>query len=233
MLAILLPRTTSRTNGVSRRAMLRGIGSLSASIAGLSVLGGCQFMSPPTATPPRVRRIGYLFPGSRTFNQPSADAFVGKLRELGWTEGDNLAIEWRFAEGRQELVPDLAAELARLPVELIFSAAAGPWWLERQTNGVPIVAGFMADPLAYGIKNLARPGGSVTGFTTGEATGGIKQVELLKTILPQLERLVILGHPNFGPWLLHGQVGFVVNVKTALYSTLWNIRRRLSPWRRR
>src|SRR5262249_536137 len=101
----------SARTGLSRRALLRGLGSLSASVVGLTLWSGWQFISPPASTPGRMRRVGYLYPCSRTFNQPSADAFVGKLRELGWTEGANLAIEWRFAEGQYELVPDLAAEL--------------------------------------------------------------------------------------------------------------------------
>ena len=117
---------------------------------------------------------------------------------LGWTEGDNLAIEWRFAEGRTELVPDLAAELAHLPVDVLFAAAAGPAVVEPRTSGVPIVAGFMSDPPAWGIQNLARPGGNVTGFSNGARYDGITSVELLKMVLPQLERLIILGDPTVG-----------------------------------
>jgi putative ABC transport system substrate-binding protein len=154
-----------------------------------------------------MRRIGYIYPGSRTAHQPSAAAFLDGLRQLGWMEGQNLAIEWRFGEGRNELVPDMAAELARLPVELIFAAAAGPFVVQEATRTVPIVADFIGDPLALGIQNLARPGANVTGLTNGDATAQIKSVELLKLILPQLARLAIMAdhsYPTFAARLAPG-----------------------------
>jgi putative ABC transport system substrate-binding protein len=140
-----------------------------------------------------VRRIGYLYPGSRAFNQPYAAAFVDRLRQLGWVEGENLAIEWRFAEGHNELVPEMAIELARLPVELILSAAAGPLVAQPETRGVPIVEPFIADPSAFGIENLARPSGNVTGLATNPAAYYAKSIELLKTILPNLARIAVIG----------------------------------------
>ena len=96
---------------VSRRGVLRGIGWLAASVAGVALPGGCHFVVPPTPMPASPRRIGYLFSGSRTANQPWIDALLDQLRTHGWVEGDNLTVEWRFADGRSELLASLAAEL--------------------------------------------------------------------------------------------------------------------------
>jgi putative tryptophan/tyrosine transport system substrate-binding protein len=181
---------------LSRRNLLRTsaqLVGLSTSVMGLAAMGGCQFVNPLATTTARAHRIGYIYPGSRTAHQLSAAAFLDGMRQLGWVEGENLAIEWRFGDGRNELLPDMAAELADLPVELIFSAAAAPYVVGPRTSGVPIVADFMVDPPAYGIQNLARPGANVTGLTTGDATAQTKSVELLKTILPQLDRLAIMA----------------------------------------
>ena len=89
-----------------RRADLRAIGSLSAAIAGLAVLGGCLFSSPPAPTPTRVRRVGYLASGTRATLQAWADAFIKRLRQLRWVHRDNVSIVWRFGDGRKvRLVP--------------------------------------------------------------------------------------------------------------------------------
>jgi putative tryptophan/tyrosine transport system substrate-binding protein len=154
-----------------------------------------------------MRRIGYIYPGRHTAHQPSAAAFLDGLRKLGWIEGQNLVIEWRFGEGRNELVPYMAAELARLPVELIFSAAAGPLVIQPETSEVPIVEPFMSDPHAYGIQNLARPGGNVTGLSNNGAALYIKSVELLKMILPNLARVAVMADPSseqFATWMATG-----------------------------
>jgi putative tryptophan/tyrosine transport system substrate-binding protein len=188
----------------SRRRLLQTLArqaGLGASAAGLALLGGCQVISPPAATSARVRRIGGLYAGGRATLQPFADAFADQLRQLGWVEGENLAIEWRFAEGRAELLPELAAELVRLPVELIFAVATnGALAAKQQTSTIPIVFVNPIDPVAAGlVGSLARPGGNITGTTYGGATIPIKSVELLKTVLPQLTRLAILEDQSYPP----------------------------------
>jgi putative ABC transport system substrate-binding protein len=168
--------------------------------AGLSILGGCQFMGrPATLTPTTMRRIGYLYPGTREFNQPYAAAFADQLRQLGWVDGDNLAIEWRYAEGHDELLLALAADLVHIPVDLLVAATASGF--EDQLNsGVPIIGIAIGDPLRLGsAKSLARPGGNYTGTTSGGVTFNVKSMEMLKAVLPQLSRLVILGDPSYTP----------------------------------
>jgi hypothetical protein len=104
------------------------LAGLSGTAAGLALLGGCQLIDSPTATQPRMRRIGYVYPGSRTAHQPSAAAFLDRLRQLGWLEGENLTIEWRFGEGRNELVVLFVVMYdCHDPVlELVMSATARP-----------------------------------------------------------------------------------------------------------
>jgi putative ABC transport system substrate-binding protein len=184
---------------------MRRIGSSSASIAGLALVGGCQLVSPPAG-----RQRGYAASATSTqaavhSTHPYAAAFLDRLRELGWVEAENLASEWRFADGRDELVPEMAVELARLPVELIFSAAAGPQVIQPETSGVPIVEPFMNDPRLWGIENLARPGGNVTGLATNPAAFYAKSLELLKTILPNIARLAVIGDHSIATYAVEAQ----------------------------
>jgi putative ABC transport system substrate-binding protein len=122
-------------------------------------------------------------------------AFRQGLRELGYVEGKNIFIEWRFGEGRVDRVPALAADLMRLKVDVIVTA--GPEITraaKKATSTIPIVMALDTDPVANGfIASLARPGGNITGLSTlaPEITG--KQLELLKEIVPKLSRVVVLG----------------------------------------
>jgi putative ABC transport system substrate-binding protein len=181
---------------LSRRILLRTsarLAAVGATASSLALLGGCQLVNLLASPPAGMRRIGYIYAGSRAFNRPYAAAFLDRLRKLGWVEDENLTIEWRFAEGRNELVPEMAVELARLPVELILSAAAGPEVLQPETSALPIVEPFIRDPHAYGVASLARPGGNVTGLVSLPAALYTKSIELLKTILPNLGRLAVVG----------------------------------------
>jgi putative ABC transport system substrate-binding protein len=151
----------------------------------------------PALTPNRARRIGYLLAGSQGYASPP-DYTVEQLRQLGWVEGENLAVEWRYADGRLELLPELAAELVRLPVDLIIAAATAPTLAAmQQTTTIPVVFEWAIDPLGGGlVNNLSHPGGNVTGVTYGGATIGIKSVELLKAVLPHMGQLAIVGDHN-------------------------------------
>src|SRR5262249_32785066 len=148
-----------------------GIGSLGASVAGLTLLGGCQFVARSPSTPTRLRRIGFLYSGARATLQPWADGFVDRMRQLGWVEGGNLTIERRFADGHDELLPELRADVIRLPVEVIVAAPFSYYAAHDQTNTIPIVMvnGPAPElPTAPGLYNgLARPGGNVTGTVGG------------------------------------------------------------------
>jgi putative ABC transport system substrate-binding protein len=143
----------------------------------------------------KVPRIGFL-EGPAT--SPRIEALRQGLRELGYVEGQNIAIESRHAEGKRERLPDLAAELVRLKVDVIVtSGIPSSLAAKNATTSVPIVfAGISADPIATGlVTSLARPGGNVTGFPVlGPELSG-KRVELLKETFPKLARLAILWNP--------------------------------------
>ena len=148
----------------------------------------------------KVVRIGYLGdePVTTPIVAPVWGAFIEGLRELGWVEGQNVTIEPRFSEGKMERLPDLAAELVRLKVDVIVAAGSQPPVAAKQATGtIPIVITNMGDPVGTGlVSSLARPGGNVTGLSllTPELIG--KQLELLKEIVPGLSRVAVLRNPT-------------------------------------
>jgi len=145
-----------------------------------------------------VPRIGYVGAGSPATAGHHAQAFVQGLRELGYVEGQNIAIEYRWAEGRLERLPALVADLLRLRVDvLISSATPAIRAAKEQTSGVPIVMAGVTDPVGLGFAaSLARPGGNITGLThlSPELPG--KRLELLKEVVPRLLRVAVLWNPN-------------------------------------
>ena len=147
----------------------------------------------------KVARIGYLSSGSGTINAHLPQAFRDGLRELGWVEGKNLVIEYRFAEGKLDRLPELAAELLRLKPDVLAAGPSPPALAaKRATATVPIVMMSVGDPVGLGlVSSLARPGGNVTGtsFDVGLESFG-KCLELLKQILPAAGRVAILINPG-------------------------------------
>ena len=147
----------------------------------------------------KVHRIGYLAGGSSTSSRYTIEAFRQGLRELGWVEGQNIVIDYRFAEGRLDPLPDLAAELVRLKVDVIVASPSPPAAAAKNaTATIPIVMiGAGADPVGQGlIASLARPGGNVTGLSYGvgqEIFG--KQLALLKEAVPKVRRVAVLSNP--------------------------------------
>jgi putative tryptophan/tyrosine transport system substrate-binding protein len=138
----------------------------------------------------KVYRIGILRPGSPP--DPHVEAFKQGLRELGYVEGRNISIEYRWAGGRDERLPDLAADLVRLKVDVIF--AGGTFQAAKQaTTTIPIVMPLSLDPVGVGVAaSLARPGGNVTGFgSLFEELPG-KWLEILKEGLPRVSRVTVL-----------------------------------------
>ena len=125
------------------------------------------------------------------------------MRELGYVEGNNLVIEWRFADGKYERFPALAAELVRANVEVIAcNTTPATQALQRATNTIPIVAMGVGDPVSSGLAaNLARPGGNITGVSIVATDLAPKQVELLKTLLPMLSRAAFLMNSGIPPHL--------------------------------
>jgi len=126
------------------------------------------------------------------------DAFRQGLREHGYTEGQTLTIEWRFAEGRLEQLPELAAELVRLKVDLIFAETTPAARAAKQaTTTIPIVFNPIADAVGEGfVASLARPGGNVTGLTQAAPELSGKRLELLKETVPGMTRVGLLSHPG-------------------------------------
>jgi ABC-type uncharacterized transport system substrate-binding protein len=146
----------------------------------------------------KVYRIGYLSASSDTSNPHVREAFRQGLRELGWVEGQNIIIEYRWAEGRFDRLPDLAAELVRLQVDVIVAAPTPAALAAKNATGtIPIVGMSLTDPIGPGlVASLARPGGNVTGVSYGvgaEIFG--KDLELLKEVVPKVRRVAVLSNP--------------------------------------
>jgi putative ABC transport system substrate-binding protein len=155
-------------------------------------------LAPPAADaqqPTKVPRIGVLL-----FSSPSAisarfEGFRQGLRELGYIEGNNFVIEWRFAEGKRERLPQLAAELVRLKVDIILTGGPTSTRAAKEaTATIPIVMGFDTDPVGSGfVASLARPGWNITGLSSLAPEISGKRLELLKEILPKLSRVAVFG----------------------------------------
>jgi putative tryptophan/tyrosine transport system substrate-binding protein len=148
----------------------------------------------------KVPRIGYLSVLSPSSDSARLDAFRKGLFELGYVEGQNIAIEARYTEGKLDRLPDLAGELVRLNVDVIVaggSTAIGA--TKNATKLIPIVMAHGSDPVELGyVASLARPGGNITGLTHLAPELGGKRLELLKDMIAQLSRVAVLTDPGTG-----------------------------------
>ena len=166
----------------------------------LRSIGGAVFcISAPTfsQTPPAVRRIGFLSSESPSNQGKRLEALRAGLRDLGYTEGKDIVIEVRWAEGNYGRLPALAAELSRLHVSVVVTSGTKATLAMRGANTpIPIVMGSTGDPIGLGLAaNLARPGGTVTGSSNlGSELAG-KRLELLKEAMPRLERAAYIVNP--------------------------------------
>ena len=142
--------------------------------------------------PVKVPRIGYL---SASANAPRIEAFRQGLRELGYVEGKNIAIEWRSADGKLERLPALAAELVGLKVAVIVTGGGAPTRRAKEaTSTIPIVMTNDPDPVGDGfVASLARPGGNITGLSTFVPELSGKRLEILREVVPKLSRVAVLG----------------------------------------
>jgi ABC-type uncharacterized transport system substrate-binding protein len=153
----------------------------------------------PAQQPGKIPRVGVLRPGDpppEDFGQ--RQALEAGLRDLGWTPGTDILIEYRYAQGKDERLSELAAELVRLPVDVIVaSAPPGVRAAQQATRTIPIVMSTLPDPVGEGlVASLARPGGNTTGVTLDSEELSGKQLELLKAAVPKLSRVGILRNPN-------------------------------------
>ncbi len=144
----------------------------------------------------KVPRVGFLYGGAPGPSR-EVDAFRRGLRELGYIEGQNIAIEYRFAGGQVERLPELAAELVHLKLDVIVVPYTPPALAaKRATSTIPIVFAVVADAVGAGlIANFARPGGNITGLTSNSAELGGKRLELLKQVVPKASRVAVLYNP--------------------------------------
>jgi len=150
----------------------------------------------------RVYKVGYLQTSTREQALHLLKAFEGGLRDLGYRVGQNVVIEERFAQARVERLPELAADLVRLNVDVIVTGVNSNTIAAKQaTTTIPIVMTSGNDPVGAGlVASLARPGGNITGLSqdTGDEING-KRLELLKDVLPKLSRVAVLSNPDFAP----------------------------------
>ena len=201
---MLAPRPLSvalgRTTGTARREMVvrptlaRVLRARVGTLLALLLL-----IAPLTAEPQqmaKVPRIGILWPYSRAIASPFADAFRQGLHGLGYVEGQTIALEERWAEGRIDRLASLAAELVRLNVDiLVTSSTPAARAAQQATKTIPIVMTLVSDPLESGlVASLARPGGNVTGLSLMHPELSRKRLELLKQVIPKVSRVAVLSN---------------------------------------
>ena len=167
----------------------------------ITLLGGAAAAWPLAARaqqPGRVWHVGFLSAVARSAASGSYASFLQGMRELGYVEGKDFAIEWRSVEGKYEQFPDLAAELVRMKVDVFVTGvtAALPA-LQRATTAIPIVMAYSTDPVGNGlVASLVHPGGNITGLAGSSDDSSPKQLELLTTIVPNVSRIGLLGNPD-------------------------------------
>ena len=169
----------------------------------ITLLGGAA-ATPPSIWPLAARAqqagklptIGFLGANSPAVQSRWTAAFVQRLRELGWIEGRNVAIEYRWAEGRVDRAPGIIAEFVRLKVDVIVTHATANILAAKQgTSVIPIVFAAVADPVGIGVvDSLARPGGNITGLSNQFTDLAGKRIDILRGVVPGLRRLAILAN---------------------------------------
>ena len=162
----------------------------------ITLLGGAAATWPITARAQqqvgKLPTIGFLGADASAFS-PWTAAFVAHLRELGWIENRNVAIEYRWSEGRAERYAEIAAEFVRLKVDVIVTVGSAVPTVRQATSVIPIVFAVAIDPVGSGlVASLAKPGGNVTGLSLQAANLAGKRIELLREVVPQLRRLAII-----------------------------------------
>jgi putative ABC transport system substrate-binding protein len=177
---------------MTRRRIVQGVGAV-----GLALVAGCGRLPWQAQPPPKVSRIGVLRPTSEAFPQNNDEAFAQGLQELGYVEGHNLLIERRYAEGQPARLPELAAELIHLPVELLVAGGTLAIRAAKDaTDTIPIVMVLANEPVRQGfVESLARPGGNLTGLSQLNVLLTGKHLALLKETVPGLARVAFLWNP--------------------------------------
>jgi putative tryptophan/tyrosine transport system substrate-binding protein len=167
----------------------------------VTLLGGAATAWPLAAHAQQAGKlptIGYLGPATRSFESQQLAAFMGRLQQLGWVEGRTVAIEYRWAEGRNDGLAETVAEYVRLKVDVILTAATPPTLAAKQaTSVIPIVFAAVGDPVGTGIvATLARPGGNATGLSLQQTDAAGKRLQLLREVIPDLRRVAIMANSD-------------------------------------
>jgi putative ABC transport system substrate-binding protein len=172
----------------------------------ITLLGGAAASWPVAARAQQAGKlptIGFLGASTPSAWSPWTAAFVQRLRELGWIEGRTVAIEYRWAEGRNERYADIAAEFVRLKVDVIVTVGSAVAATKQVTSTIPIVFAIAVDPLGSGmVDSLARPGGNATGLSVQSTELAGKRLEILREALPNLQRLAIIGDVGYASSVL-------------------------------
>ena len=144
--------------------------------------------------PGKLPTIGFLGTNASAW-RPWTDAFVGRLRELGWIEGRTVTLEYRWSEGRPERYAEIAAEFVHLHADVIVANGTAVPTVKQATSAIPIVFPIAVDPVGGGlVASLARPGGNVTGLSVQQSDAAGKRLELLREVVPRLRRLAIMAN---------------------------------------
>ena len=170
----------------------------SAILVGATLFAFCPLAS--AQQPNRVPRIGFLVASTAAVQESRLAGFKEGLRELGYVDGKNVSIEYRYADGKPERLPGLAAELIRLNVDIIIAAGGTPPALaaKNASKTIPIIITNVADAVGDGlVADLARPGGNVTGLSTFAPELSGKRLELIKELLPGISRVAVLANRDF------------------------------------
>jgi ABC-type uncharacterized transport system substrate-binding protein len=184
---------------LSRRAFVGGLVNLGTSAIGLALASGCGLLPATQTQHSSSARVGVLSVASRADSDSQLQVFIERARELGWLNGQNFVIEDRWGNGQRDAVIGLAAELVRLPVDVIIAFGTAPVQAAKQASTtIPIVMlGVASDPVGLGlIASLARPGGNVTGMTGLVPMVSTKRLELLAGLVPGLSRVAVLVTPD-------------------------------------
>jgi putative ABC transport system substrate-binding protein len=173
----------------------------------ITLLGGAAVAWPLAARAQQTGKlptIGFLGGGAPTSQRTWVEAFLRRLDELGWTEGRTIAIEYRWANGRSDSLPEIAAEFVRLKVALIYAVGTESALAAKQaTSVIPIVFPVTGDPVGTGlVASLARPGGNVTGLSNFAVDLAAKRLEILRDVFPSLSRLAILANAAYSGGML-------------------------------
>jgi putative ABC transport system substrate-binding protein len=176
----------------------------------ITLLGGAAAICP---TPLRAQQsgklpiVGFLATGSGAAWGEWVAAFVNRLRELGWIEGNTVVIDIRWASGQNERISEIAAEFVARNVNMIVTSGLAVPATKKLTSTIPIVFAIANEPISTGlVANLARPGGNVTGLSLQAPDAAPKRVEILHEIVPHLRRLAILANANYPAALLEMEV---------------------------